>query len=361
MDSAMGVTVNGISEAIGTMQGVVPAETLRLLPELIDGLGHDGARFLIDRGVDPELLSRGDRPITGFQLVHLLEDAAAMLHCPDIGMRLAARQRGVKMGNLFELVMKNSPTVGDALRFCAGHVRTYSGSVTMGLTTDSASAQTFVQLEFLLPQIFSQGQAAEHMMLRTCNIISEISCGAVWPREVRFTHGNLASAATYRQQFHTRVRFGQPESGLWFDSADLTAPVPNADPQIHQLATFFIEKQFRARAVPIAAQVRALVCRQVESVDCTSETIAIALGLQLRTLQRRLREEGTNFEAIRDSVRREIALQCLARSRVPLSRVAEMLGYAESSAFSRSCHRWFSASPRELRKRLSHDHAALDA
>lgn len=357
----MGVTVSGISETMGSMQGVVPAETLRLLPELIDALGQDGARFLTDRGVDPGLLSQSDRPIIGFQLIHLLEDAAAALDCPDIGMRLAVRQRGVKMGNLFELVMKNSPTVGDALRFCAGYVRTYSGSVSMGLSAEGPSAQTFVQLEFLLPQIFSQGQAAEHMMLRTCNIVSEISCGRVWPREVRFTHANIASAAVYRQNFRSRVRFGQPVSGLCFDTADLKAPVPHADPQIHQLATFFIENQFPARAVPVATQVRALVSRHVDSEDCTSEFVAATIGLQLRTLQRRLREEGTSFEAIRDEVRREIALQCLTRSRVPLGRVAEMLGYAEASAFSRSCHRWFSASPRELRKRLCREHAAIDA
>lgn len=357
----MGISVSGNPESMGVMQGVVPAETLRFLPELVDALGQDGALFLKQRGVDPALLSQSARPITGFQLIHLLEDAADALGCPDIGMRLAARQRGEKMGNLFELVMKNSPTVGDALRYCASHVRTYSGSVSMGLREQGAGAGPFVHLELLLPQVFSQGQAVEHMMLRTCNIISGISGGRVWPREAWFTHANIAAPAHYRRHFRSRVRFGQPVSGLCFDTADLQAPVPDADPQILQLATFFIENQFPARAVPMATQVRAFVARHVDSEDCTSEHTATALGLQVRTLQRRLREEGASFEGIRDAVRREIALQCLTRSRVPLSRVAEMLGYAETSAFSRSCHRWFSASPRELRKRLASAPAGIGA
>lgn len=348
----MFVPVNDIHGVLGSGQGVVPSETLRLLPELIGELGMDGVCFLKARGVDPALLSQRDRPITGYQLIHLLEDAAAALDCLDIGMRLAVRQRGEKMGNLFELVMKNSPTVGDALRYCSRHVRTYSGAVSMETCTDRERGHTFLRLEFLLPQIFAQGQAVEHMMLRTCNIVSEISAGKVWPSEVRFAHSNIAPANAYRRHFGSHVRFCQPVAGLCFDTADLAAPVPHADPQILQLATFFIESQFPARAVPMATRVRTLVARNVESDECSSERIAAALGLQLRTLQRRLREEGTSFEAIRDEVRREIALQCLTRSQVPLSRVAEMLGYAEPSAFSRSCHRWFSASPRELRKQL---------
>jgi hypothetical protein len=38
-----------------------------------------------------------------------------------------------------------------------------------------------------------------------------------------------------------------------------------------------------------------------------------------------------------------------------------MLGYAETSAFSRSCHRWFSASPRTLRKKLRANQPGLGA
>lgn len=348
--------VSDIFQAMGDGQGVVPAETLRLLPELIDQLGLEGARFLEQRGVDPALLSQRDRPITGYQLIHLLEDAAAALDCPDIGMRLAARQRDEKMGNLFELVMRNSPTVGDALRYCGSHVRPRSGAVGMEMHTESPSRRTFLRFEFLLPQIFAQGQAVEHMLLRTCNIVSQISGGRVWPCEVRFSHANIAPMAAYRRHFGSHVEFRQPAAGLCFDSADLVTPVPNADPQILQLATFFIESQFPARAVPMAMRVRALVARNVDGGACTGEHIAAALGLPLRTLQRRLRGEGASFEAIRDEVRREIALQCLTRSRVPLSRVAEMLGYAETSAFSRSCHRWFSASPRQLRKSASREH-----
>ena len=55
------------------------------------------------------------------------------------------------------------------------------------------------------------------------------------------------------------------------------------------------------------------------------------LGIHPRTLQRRLRAENDSFEAIKDSVRRDVALRYLCQSDLPLSRIAEMLGYSETS------------------------------
>jgi AraC-like DNA-binding protein len=79
-----------------------------------------------------------------------------------------------------------------------------------------------------------------------------------------------------------------------------------------------------------------------------------------RTLQRRLREEGHSFESLKDALRRDITLQFLKRKRMPLIHVAEALGYSEVSTLSRSCYRWFSVSPRQLRAQLCNDNAEVD-
>jgi len=59
--------------------------------------------------------------------------------------------------------------------------------------------------------------------------------------------------------------------------------------------------------------------------------------------------EGTSFEALKDEVRRDLALPYLQQADVKLTRIAERLGYAETSVLSRSCARWFARSPRQLR------------
>jgi AraC-like DNA-binding protein len=72
-----------------------------------------------------------------------------------------------------------------------------------------------------------------------------------------------------------------------------------------------------------------------------------------RTLQRRLRDEGTSFDLIKDDVRRDAALRYVNDASMPLSRIAALLGYSEPSVLTRSFHRWFASSPRQLRNRLN--------
>ena len=69
-----------------------------------------------------------------------------------------------------------------------------------------------------------------------------------------------------------------------------------------------------------------------------------------RTLHRRLAREGARFEEIKDEVRREMARSLIAQAGLSMTQIAGALGYAEQSALSRSCVRWFGDSPRRLRQ-----------
>ena len=82
-------------------------------------------------------------------------------------------------------------------------------------------------------------------------------------------------------------------------------------------------------------------------------TLAVAarkLNLSERTLHRRLEEEGTNFRAIRDALRRDLALNRLRKTRRPLSVIATELGYAEPSAFYRAVVGWTGLPPSRYRQ-----------
>lgn len=333
--------------------GVVPADTLRQFAAFTTSLDGDAAALLAQAGLDPVRLDKRDGVLSLRTVAGLLNAAASGLQCPDFGMRLGDFQRGAKAGNLFELVMLNAPTVGEALEWCAAHVQTYSGAVSVSLDPMPQRGRCFLRYEILVPARADQRQALELMLLRMFHIVVDSSGGRVTPDEVWFCHQPAADPARYRQRFGNAVRFGEQTSGFFIDEAALALPTANPDPQIHEIATFFVENRFPALVLPTTTRVRALVARLLDKAEeCTCDDIASRLGVHRRTLQRRLQEEGTCFETIKDEVRREVALHCLGEAGVPLSRVAEMLGYAEVSALSRSCNRWFQASPRQLRKEL---------
>lgn len=333
--------------------GVIPADVLCLFSELVTSLGGDCADLCGTAGLDPRVLvQHGGLALAA--AARALDVAQRQLDCPDFGMQLATRQRGARKDSLFELVMRNSPTVGDALRYCSRHCRPCSGTVAVSLQPSSDGRRAYLSFEILAVEEPGHQQLLELMMLRTWHVVSDMSGGRIALGEVWFAHQPIASPATYRDRLGCVVRFAQESSGFFIDAHDLAIGSVDPDPQIHALAAYFIENKLPEFELSISAQVRTWISRLLPTgQDCTRDEIALRLGLHRRTMQRRLQDEGTSFETIKDEVRREVALRLLGQTDVSLSRLAEMLGYAEVSALSRSFNRWFAASPRKLRRELT--------
>ncbi|MBB4013687.1 AraC family transcriptional regulator [Niveibacterium umoris] len=82
----------------------------------------------------------------------------------------------------------------------------------------------------------------------------------------------------------------------------------------------------------------------------TLETVAARLHLSPRTLARRLEAEASSFRAIREALRRDLALARLGQTDVPIATLAAELGYAEPSAFFRAFVGWTGQSPSAWRR-----------
>ncbi|MNT89834.1 HTH-type transcriptional regulator VirS [compost metagenome] len=76
------------------------------------------------------------------------------------------------------------------------------------------------------------------------------------------------------------------------------------------------------------------------------------MHLSTRKLQRQLELEGYTFQDLLTESRQAMACHYLQDSTIKISQLADLLGYADQSAFSRAFQRWHGLSPREWRKRL---------
>jgi AraC-like DNA-binding protein len=343
-------------EAMGTEPGaneggtaVVHSDLLQKFGEVVTRLGGSPAALLAKDQIEPATLSNRHAVIPHRTFVRLLERAAIELSCPDFGMRLAAAQGGVKVLGALGYVMGNSATVREAFRYCIEYVQVYSTLAEMSFQERPADASVFLHIETFAAKRSNYPQTHERALLLTQLSALNISSGQVRGREVWFTHEPLSPLATYRDYFGCAVRFGQSMNGVLFADSDLDVPNPKADPQVYELATNYIEQRLPATDSLFGPRIRLIVERLLLAGNCTHNGVASVLGMHPRALQRRLRAEGESFEAIKDTVRREVALRYLKQSSIPLIRVARMLGYSETSALSRSCYRWFAASPRQLR------------
>lgn len=94
----------------------------------------------------------------------------------------------------------------------------------------------------------------------------------------------------------------------------------------------------------VSHQVRQyLECRLDEDIDM--QTIARALNQSMRTLGRRLKEEGTTFLQIKDRLQRDVAMQLLIEDKKSLEAIAEQIGFSSVMTFHRSFKKWTGTTP----------------
>ncbi|MGB5811715.1 MAG: AraC family transcriptional regulator ligand-binding domain-containing protein [Polyangiales bacterium] len=77
--------------------------------------------------------------------------------------------------------------------------------------------------------------------------------------------------------------------------------------------------------------------------------MAKTLHMSERTLNRKLKAQGTSYQMLLDDVRQELAVWYLEQTEMPVEAIAERLGYRDTSNFSRTCKRWFGVTPRAIR------------
>lgn len=339
----------------GPLDGMVRVQALRLYSEVVEELGGNPARLLELAHIAPQSLSQVDAFISYRSLIHLLERSAVELKCPDFGLRLASRQGGIATLGPLEVAMRNSTTVGEAYRYCAGHLQVYSPVVRIEIEDDRVSDRHFMRFEILLDRVPNQRQAVENALGLTHHAVLALSRGSFGAREVWFTHQPLLSAHAYQRYFDGPVQFGKPFNAVFFNRRDLAQPIPDQDPQIYEMASSYIDTRFPATSLNLVPRVYAIATRLLASGNCSNADVAAKLNMHPRTLQRRLKEEGSSFEAIKDDVRRDVAARYLSDSDLPLTRISSLLGYSESSVLNRSCQRWFAKSPRQIRESVGNE------
>lgn len=77
---------------------------------------------------------------------------------------------------------------------------------------------------------------------------------------------------------------------------------------------------------------------------------ARALLMSCRTLARRLDEEGTSFQLIKDELRRDVAIQLLTQSALPPADIGLRTGFEDPTTFYRAFKRWTGCSPGVYRR-----------
>jgi AraC-like DNA-binding protein len=100
-----------------------------------------------------------------------------------------------------------------------------------------------------------------------------------------------------------------------------------------------------------SGKVRDAIVAELRRGEVQLASVATAVAVSERTLQRRLRDEGTSFEALLDETRFALASSYLRDPALGIAEIAWLIGYAEIAAFYRAFRRWTGSTPAAYRSR----------
>jgi AraC-like DNA-binding protein len=146
------------------------------------------------------------------------------------------------------------------------------------------------------------------------------------------------------------VRFSQPANRVVLDRKALDLPIAMADPDALRLARDQCERELDRLGYrrSLVTRVRALLSARDRELPPV-ERVARELGTSVRTLKRKLAEEGTTYSGLVDEVQVGRAA-LLLRSGLTVDEIADRLGYSDAANFTRAFRRWTGKSPRAYRK-----------
>ncbi|MGE8353918.1 MAG: AraC family transcriptional regulator [Pseudomonas protegens] len=161
----------------------------------------------------------------------------------------------------------------------------------------------------------------------------------------------------YRVMFSDNLRFDRPRTRMIIAADCLDLPIKRSETELkrflaHAPANILVKyRDPESLASRIKQQLRQLPGEQWPE----SESLAQSLCMSASTLRRRLAEEGQSYQALKDSVRKELAIVWLAEPQLSFAEIAGRLGFADTSSFYKAFRKWSGSNPGHYRSLILND------
>ncbi|MEK1907865.1 MAG: AraC family transcriptional regulator [Pseudomonas sp.] len=326
------------------------ASWTRALRRQLDGLGLDSAALCREAGLDPAQL---DDPNARYPLsatTRLWQLAVAASGDPALGLNTSrhvapttfhalglALVASGSLREVFERIVRYHQVVSDALELelrhvgdtCEFHLRLPPGNLPPAPEAIDAFAAIYV---------------------RTCrNRLGRDYA----PLAVHLRRPTPANPQPWQEVFRAPLHFGAAEDVLVFALADLEQPLEDGNPELAAHNETVLQKRLEALQPDTwSRRLRRALEQRLPNGEPSAEALASGLHLSLRSLQRHLSDEGSSYEQVLADTRHALALQHLRAQNCSISEIAYLLGFADSSSFSRAFKRWNGQSPSQYRDSL---------
>lgn len=310
--------------------------------------GLSAEHCLLGTGIEVDREDAEERLITREQELRLVENL--VLAWPDAGV--AGFELGLQYNmatfGAWGFAIRTSRTLKEAVRFALRYLPLSTAYCRVELDErEDPLALVFDGSE--IPLI-----TREFLVLRdmatALNLLRELSFSGSQVCGFELAFSGPAGFRSLVQKLGFSVRFNAGRNALFLAKADADKPLSTFDAHLTRILEDQCRLQLgRRRTVGLTGEVRALLLGPMGLV-ASLEDVAEALAMSVRSLRRRLDQEGTSFRQLVETERKQLAEQLLANSQMTLDELAIHLGYSDTASFTRAFRRWHGQSPGQFRR-----------
>ncbi len=318
----------------------------RVVWKLLEDYGHNPEMLFLEAGLDPKLFDNPDARMSHEVADKLWSKASELIDDHCFGLRAINHWRPSHF-NALGYAWLSSSSLRTAFNRFDRYIHTVSEFIDFQLEdTAEGFVVTVLPKPFML-DIPARNDAVLALIIKMCriNVGEELN-----PLMVTFTHKEFPCSGEYNAYFRSPIQFDAPTNSFILPSEVIDQQLDGANPQLAQLNDqIMIRALAKLNRKNIEQQIKAVIIEQLPSGIVSQKMVANTLHMSVRNLQRKLKNLNTSFRELFDEIRRDLAKHYITTSDVSLGEITFLLGFSESSSFSRSYKRWHGVTPSEIR------------
>lgn len=184
------------------------------------------------------------------------------------------------------------------------------------------------------------------------NFIKVLSGRSSYPLKVSYKYPAVSDVSEHERIFKCRPVFNRSRSCIAFEKSGLQLPVLGHNPQLNSAMETMLREKIKEsqHGARFSVKVKEVMLNNYQSDFPQLESIALALNITTRTLQRKLQKEDTSYRELTDAVKFELASALLRRAELTVSEISYRLGYSDPATFGKAFKQWSGMSPLGFRK-----------
>jgi len=321
----------------------------------VRGRGVDVQALLRRAGIVPALLDSPLSRVTQAQYAALIKLLSRSTRDELWGLC----SQPVPLGHFAQMcrLLVQCRTLGEALRTGLAYYHRVLPDFVPRLVVHEGQAA--VRLVGQGARAVERGYADRTFCFFTYGLASWLVARRIPVQEVMYRPIDQGYSSDAGRLFQAPVVYDHPWVGFRFEARWLDLPVvqtPQSLQEFLRQAPASLLIRYRDQT-SLSERIRRLLRRHLAGEMPSLEFVSDYLAMTPQTLRRRLRDEGLGYQAIKDDLRRDAAIEYLGQPELTLLDIANRLGFSEASTFHRAFKGWTGLAPGVYRQTLLRPHA----